>query len=107
MYCNIFLLNPYLELTQLCLDTCIEYLINNGTIILFNNPLILVDAALSSLTNLGIVAADTTTCTGVIVVVDDLIVPQLCHSSVVCLPGGGDGQVLTNIEKGWRLLTPE
>ena len=67
---------------------------------MFNNPLILVDAALSCLTNLGIVAADTTTCAGVIVIVDDLIVPQLRHSSVVCLPGGRNGQVLTNIEKG-------
>ena len=51
-------------------------------------------------------AAHITTSVGGVVIVGDLIVPQLHQSCVVYTTGSGNSQVFTNVVKGWCKSTP-
>ena len=61
---------------------------------------------LNDLTNLSVMAAHITTSVGRVVIVDDLIVPQLRQSHVVYTTRSGNSQVFANIIKGRCQNTP-
>ena len=58
------------------------------------------------LTNLSVMATHIATFVGGVVIVGDLIVPQLHHSRVVYTTGSSNCQVFTNVVKGWCKSTP-